>query len=335
VARKPLDQEITEEAYRFEFFQAVRLLEKLYPERKSVGADALPHEEILRFRSRVTLDFPGSEVHEIREVTAADGESTVREMIVNFMGLVGPSGVLPVRYTELVQDRIRHRDTALWEFLDLFGHRAVSLFYRAWRKYRFPVAYERGQDEFTSYLFDISGLGTAGIRGRLGVDDESLLPYSGLISQKPHSNNAVENVVGDYFGVNAKIVQFFGQWLQLGPGDVTKVAKQNSVLGRSALLGSRVWDQQSKFRLRLEGLTFGQFQGFLPNGSAHKPLKSVVRFMAGIEFDMDVQLQLKKKQVPSLVLTTRAVRKPMLGWTTWLKTNPFQKDDEQVILSVN
>ncbi|MBA2379658.1 MAG: type VI secretion system baseplate subunit TssG [Blastocatellia bacterium] len=333
--KKSLKEKLHEEPFSFEFFQAVRLLERMFPERKAVGGASLPHEEVARFRSRVTLDFPSSEIHELREAISSRGDDTYLEVIVNFMGLVGPSGVLPAPYTELTLDRIRHRDNALWEFLDIFNHRAVSLFFRAWAKYRFPVAYERGNDVFTSYLFDISGLGTDKIRGRLGIDDESLLPYSGLISQKPHSSNAVENVVGDYFGVDAKVNQFFGQWLDLGPGDVTRLGKRNSHLGRSALVGSRVWDQQSKMRIRLEGLTFNQFQGFLPTGSAHQPLKSIIKFMAGVEFDYDVQLQLKAKQVPGLVLTTRAIRKPMLGWTSWLKTTPFRKDDEQVILSQN
>jgi predicted component of type VI protein secretion system len=33
-----------------------------------------------------------------------------------------------------------------------------------------------------------------------------------------------------------------------------------------------------------------------------------------------------------MILTTRAVRRPMLGWTTWLKTKPFKADDDQVVL---
>lgn len=330
---KPLNQELTDEPYRFEFFQAVRLFERVSPDRKPVGGTALPHEEAVRFRSRIGLEFPSSEVHDVRETVDEKTGQRVTEMLVNFMGMVGVSGVLPTHYTEIVLDRIRHRDTAMWSFLDIFTHRSVSLFFRAWEKYRFPVAYERGDDSFTSYLFDLAGLGTNGIRGRMGLDDESLLPYTGLISQKPHSVNAVENVVSDYFSISAQCQQFFGQWLDLSSSDFTRLGTANSKLGASTIAGTRIWDQQSKFRLRLGPLTFKQFQAFLPNGTAYKQLCSIVKFMVGLELDFDIRLRLEAKQVPGTILTTRALRRPMLGWSTFLKTKPFTQDDEQVVLS--
>lgn len=330
--RKPLNQKLEDSPYSFEFFQAVRLIERLHPEKKPVGGPALPHEEIVRFRSRVTLDFPSSEVHEIAE-RAGDEEIPVLEMLVNFMGMLGPSGVLPTHYSELALDRIRYRDTAMWAFLDIFTHRSVSLFYQAWAKYRFPVNYERGDDELTSYMFDLAGLGTKGLRGRMGIEDESLLPYAGLIAQKPHSANAIENTIEDYFKVEAHIEQFQGQWIGLSKDDHTKVGLRNSSLGRSTIVGTRIWDQQSKLRIRLGPLSLQKFIGFLPNGSAHKALRSIVEFMIGQEFDYDVQLCLSQKQVPSTVLTTRAMRRPMLGWTSFLKSVPAKADDDQLVLA--
>jgi len=330
--KKSVKTEIFDDPTRFEFFQAVRVFEKIFPDRKAVGRESVPTNEVLRFRSRMALDFPASEVHEIVELEDELTGEQKTEMFVNFMGMAGVSGVLPVHYTELIMDRIRYRDTAMWAFLDIFTHRSVSMFFRAWEKYRFPVAYERGNDDFTAFLFDFVGQGTAGLRGRMGLEDESLLPYSGLIAQKPHSTKALENILSDYFGVPAKIEQFFGQWLKLYDEDITKLGKANSALGVSAIIGTRVWDQQSKFRVRLGALTFRQFQDFLPNGPANKALHSIVSFMTGIEFDFDVQLVLKAKEVPGTVMTTRAIRKPMLGWTSWLKSKPFKQDDDQVVL---
>ncbi len=327
-----VQNELLEEAYRFEFFQAVRLLEKIYPEKKPVGGGALPTEEIVRFRSRVAFDFPSSEIHEIIQATEETHGDDRLEMFENFMAMAGVSGVLPMHYTELVFSRVRYRDTAMWSFLDIFTHRTVSLFYRAWAKYRIPIGYERGNDDFTSYLFDIAGLGTPGLRGRMALPDESLLPYVGLISQKPHSVNAIQNILSDYFSIKARVLQFFGQWLPLSESEYTRVGSANNVLGRSAIAGTQVWDQQSKFRLRLGPLTIKQFQAFLPNGSAYHALRSIVVFIAGSEFDFDVQLNLQKEQVPATILTTRAMRKPLLGWTSFLKTLPAKADDEQLVL---
>jgi type VI secretion system protein ImpH len=334
MADKPLNQKLFEEPYRFEFFQAVRLLEKVFPERAPVGYDALPSKEVARFRSHPSISFPASEVYEVTEETDDFTGEQKLEMIVNFMGMLGPLGVLPTHYTELVMDRLRYRDKTLYAFLDIFSHRAISLFFRAWQKYRFPVSYERGKDDFTEYLFDLVGLGTLGLRGRLNLDDESLLPYSGLIAQKPHSSTALEQMLSDYFSVPVKVNQFTGQWLSLDRESITRLGEANSQLGWNAVVGTRVWDDQSKFRVVFGALKFTEFQAFLPNGTAHKAMKSIIRFMVGEELDFDVKLKLKAKEVPGTILTTRAKRRPMLGWTSYLKTKPFKKDDEQVVLQM-
>lgn len=308
------------------------MIERLHPDRETVGHGDVPGSEALRFRSHVSFDFPPSEIDRLIETTdELSGEQTI-EMFVNFMGMVGASGVLPAHYTELVHDRIRHRDTAMWAFLDIFTHRAVSMFYRAWAKYRFPIGYERGAGDFTEYLFDVAGLGTKGLRGRMSLDDEALLPYCGLIAQKPHSANALENILSDYFGVGAKIEQFFGQWLSLEPPDCTYLGGRNNVLGVSTIVGTSVWSQQTKFRISLGPLDFKQFQAMLPNGAASRELESIVRFIMGAELDFDVKLLLTDSQVPGTVLTTRAVRRPRLGWTSYLKTSPFAENDDQVIV---
>jgi type VI secretion system protein ImpH len=330
--RKAVKEELFEEAFRFEFFQAVRLLEKMFPAASPVGKTDLPSGEAVKFRTRIGLDFPASELHELSEKYDEKTGEKHLELIVNFMGMTGASGVLPTHYTELVADRVRHRDHTLHDFLDLFTHRAVSLFYRAWKKYRFPVSYESGKDEFTEYLFDFIGLGTNGLRGKLFLDDESLLPYGGLIAQKPHSSSAIRNLISDYFGVPAEIQQFKGQWLRLDHESITKLGQENSVLGDTAIIGTRFWDDQSKFRLVLGSLTFKEFQSFLPNGTAYKPACAILRFMVGQELDFDIQLRLKAKEVPGTVLTTRAMRRPMLGWTSFLKTKKFVFDDEQLVL---
>ena len=79
-------------------------------------------------------------------------------------------------------------------------------------------------------------------------------------------------------------------------------------------------------------MSYKQFVAFLPVGSAFKPVMEIIKLLAGPEFDFDVQLVLKAEEVPGTVLTTRARRRPMVGWNTWLKTKPFTQDDSQVIL---
>ena len=337
-----VEQRLFDEPYRFDFFQAVRLLERLLTDRVPVGRVSeegqvvAPSREIARFHTLISLRFPPSQVDDLtRPEEGEDGkDGRPPQMKVAFMGLTGPLGVLPNAYTELLIERKNKKDFALHEFLDLFNHRFISFFYRAWEKYRFPVAYERGlgRDQFTECLFAIINLGTRGLRNRMSLPDEGLLCYGGLIAQRPHSASAVAAIIGDYFGVNAGVEQFSGQWLKLDDGSVTKLGRANNALGMSAVVGSRVWDSQSKFRMKLGPMTYKQFTDFLPVGAAFKPVMDLIRLLVGAEFDFDAQLVLKAEEVPGTVLTTRARRRPMLGWNTWMKTRPFTQDDTQVIL---
>ena len=322
-----------DEPYRFDFFQAVRLLERVYPERRPVGRASDPSREVARFRTRVSLAFPPSQIHQLTRGDSGE-EERPPQMMVAFMGLTGPQGVLPHHYTELLVDRVRYKDTALWEFLDVFNHRAISLFYRAWEKHHFPVAYERGeQDRFTEYLFDLVGMGTHGLRGRMSFRDQALLFYGGLVAQRPHSAGAIQSILSDYLGVPVNVEQFSGQWLKLDDVSLTRLGKANSELGVNAVAGERVWDTQSKFRLKFGPLTFAEFAAMLPVGSAFRPAADFARVLAGLELDFDAQLILKKEEVPTCILTTRARRRPMLGWTAWLKTRAFTENDSQVVLS--
>lgn len=330
----PLARLLFDDSFRFEFFQAVRLLERIYPKRTPVGRNGVqPAREVVRFRTRATLQFPPSEIFQIDRNGADEENGAPPDMFVSFMGLTGPLGVLPTHYTELVMERARFKDTALWSFLDLFNHRMISLFYRAWEKYRFPVAYERGEDDrFTEYLFDIIGMGTPGLRGRLGLEDQGLLLYGGLITQKPRSASAIASILGDYFAAPARVCQFTGQWLNISDDSLTRLGQANSQLGISTIVGTRVWDTQSKFRLRFGPLSLKKFTDLLPVAAGYRIATSLARFLVGMEFDFDLQPVLRAKEVPGCILTTRARRRPMLGWTTWLKTRPFTEDDAQVVL---
>ncbi|OLE51440.1 MAG: hypothetical protein AUG51_23390 [Acidobacteria bacterium 13_1_20CM_3_53_8] len=330
----PLDQELFDEPYRFDFFQAVRLLERIDPRRLPIGHEGDALREAVRFRTRQTLSFPASEIHQLTR-NGTDEKDEPPEMMVAFMGATGPLGVLPHQYTELLMERARYNDTAFWSFLDIFNHRMISLFYRAWEKHHFPIAYERGVvDQFTAYLFDIVGMGTRGLRGRLSVEDQASVFYGGLIAQRPHSASAIESILSDYFGAPARLDQFAGQWLDLGD-NVTQLGSANSGLGLTTIAGARVWEDQSKFRIKFGPLKFNEFQDFVPSGSAFKPATELARLLVGLEFDFDMQLVLKAAEVPACVMRTTDGSGPRLGWTSWLKTEEFAADDDQVVLQVN
>jgi type VI secretion system protein ImpH len=319
----------------FEFFQAMRLLERLFPQRAPVGRFVSPFKEVVRIAAHASFPFPASQIQQI--VWPEDPNATPL-MHINFMGITGPSGVLPLYYTELILERLRHKDSALRDFLDIFNHRLASLFYQAWEKYRFTIAYERGErDRFSHHLLDLIGMGTPGLENRLAVRDDSLLFYSGLLSLHTRSAAALRTILWDYFDVPVEIDQFVGAWHALDEPDLCRFDRATTAseqLGGGAIVGDEIWNQQSGVRIKLGPLKLEQYLDFLPSGTAHEPLKSLARFVSHGEIDFEVQLILKKEEVPACELAPVETPAPRLGWTSWAKTQPMRKDADDTIFSI-
>jgi type VI secretion system protein ImpH len=341
-----LSETLFADPHGFDFFQAVRILERLARASARLGQDQ-PDQEAVRFRSQPSLSFPPSAIAAVRPLTHDTPAKLLplAELIVTFMGVTGPSGVMPYHYTALLLRRMRDKDFSLRDFLDLFHHRAISFFYRAWTKYRLPIVYERTQDEsagaedrITWGLYCLVGMGTAGLRRRLGVDDEALLFFGGHFAHFPRSAVVLEAVLGDYFGLPIQVLQMQGQWLQLPPGEVAVMpcpaqpAGLNHQIGVSLVVGDRVWDVQSKFRVRIGPLTYAQFQRFLPGGDALKPLCQLTRTYVGPELDFDIQLILAADEVPAALVGRRQAA---LGWNTWMRTRRFSRPADDAVFRID
>jgi type VI secretion system protein ImpH len=326
-----LDALLREKPWNFEFFQAVRLLEQLHEDRDPVGRFSEPRREAVSFRAHPSTVFPASEIQSFTDVA---GSQPLME--VNFMGLFGPLGVLPLYYTELIAERVRLRDTGLRDFLDIFNHRMISLFYRAWEKYRFPIDYERSDlDQFSHRLLDFIGLGTPGLQNRQTIPDDALLYFSGLISQQPHSAAALESMLADYFDVPVEVEQFVGAWYKLDEStqfcmrDASDASEQ---LGLGAVVGDEIWETQGRVRIKMGPLRLARYLDFLPSGTAYAPLRALTEFYAGGEIDFEVQLILDRRDVPSCELGEEGASAPRLGWLTWAKSTPMGRDPGETIL---
>jgi type VI secretion system protein ImpH len=333
LARWPIADLLEEEPYLFEFFQAVRLMSRMEPRRQVVGGFNNPANEVVRFAANPGVSFPASQIQSLER-----GGSGPAVMSVNFMGLQGPLGVLPRAYCELVNERIRARDTTLRDFLDLFNHRILSLFYQAWEKFHFHVPYERGErDRFSHYVLALLGLDTPGLENRQAVADDSLLFYGGLLSLHSRSATGLRQVLWDYFDVPVEIEQFVGAWYpvelesQCSLGESGGYSEQ---LGFGAVVGDETWDQQSRARIQLGPLTLEQYMDFLPGHEGYRQLRSLTRFYTGGEYDMEVQLILRRQEVPACELRPLDGEGWQLGWTSWMKTVEFSHDAGETVLDL-
>jgi type VI secretion system protein ImpH len=259
-------------------------------------------------------------------------------MTVNFMGLTGPVGVLPLIYTEFLVQRLREGDPTMADFFDIFNHRMISFFYQAWEKYRFPVGYQRSRDDaFSKQLNCLIGIGTGGLEHRQLVDDDSLRYYTGLVALQPRSASALRDILIDYFGVPVEIEQFVGSWYPLKREDQCCFVDGFSAseqLGVGSVVGDAVWDQQSRIRVRLGPMSMREYRAFLPDGLEYKPLLAIIRFFVNDLTDFEVQLVLRRDEVPPVQLGSDDAEGPPLGWITWMKSRPsFDRDPGDTILT--
>jgi len=313
--------------YRFEFFQLVRLLRLHYSRAGRIDPETRPHDDPLRFRSQLSLAFPVSEVSELKferaERTNAN-DQPLSEVQVTFMGLVGPSGVLPRPYTELLINRhIQHRDDAAHAFMDLFSHRMVAQFYQAWQKYKFHIEHERkGSSDFERYLLNMVGFGEQARQRKFTGNDSGLRHelfsyFAGLFSQRPRNPQNLQAMLSFYFALPFTLRPFAGRWLKLETEQCTRLGRQNAQLGQSSVVGNRVWDYQSCVRIEIGPLELADYRRFQPGTVDYHKLVELVRFYLGPSLDFELAPKLKHEAVPVARLGREGG--VALGWLGWLK----------------
>ena len=325
-----LEEMLERDPHSVQFFQAVRLLERLYPERRPVGLFVAPGQEVVRFSSVPTFSFPASEIQGLERATDHQ-----LKMSVNFMGLSAAVGALPHVYTDFLLERAKAKDRGPGDFFDLFNHRLISLFYRAWQKYRFYVAYERtgaGDDVISTRLLDLIGLGTKGLTRRMQIADEACLYYTSLLSQRRPTAQSLKQLLEDYFGVPVEVLQFTGTWNRLPPENQSFLRDAGMFcerLGMGTIVGDEVWDQHGTVTIRLGPMKFERYQQFLPGGDAHRDLRSWLRFYANREFDFIVQLVLEREETPPMEIGVAGPAASRLGLVSWIKNRPLDRDPDE------
>jgi len=327
----PLIRSIVSAPERFDFHQAVRLIELQGVDdgvAEPVGSSAAPLEEAVELRVHPSLAYATAAIR------ASEGESehgqALAQLEVTFAGLIGAAGVLPPHYSELVHARRVQRDDAFRDFLDVIHRRTLGLFQRAWRKVHFPFAFELEarrrleHDAFTSALLSLSGLGSSSLRKSQAVNDLVFAFNAGTCSNQVKSAAALERALVATFNVPFRVVQFVGSWLDLpGRSQSTLLSRSETGEARHALgdgltLGSRVWDVQSRIRLVVGPLKLTQFNFFANENPGRIRVMALVRSFAGDLIEADLECALAKGESPGISLD--GCRR--LGVDSWLEKTP-------------
>jgi type VI secretion system protein ImpH len=325
---------LTTEPWRFRFFQAVRILERQRArylrsprsgEIAAVGEEAEPHQRTVRFRAATQLSFPASEIDEVGEEAAG-----LLSITTTFLGLSGPSSVLPQHYSVALRRELRNRNAGLKDFFDLFSDRFTAFFYRAWAKYRVPVAVERsvakGQDGASEALRGLIGFGTDHLADRTEIAEHSLLHYSGLLGHFPRNAASLRGLLCDYFRLPVGVEPFDGRWLTLPASERTRLGGAFAGLSTDAVVGESYWDVESSFLIEIGPIDYAVFVSFMPNGGNLRRLASLTRLYVNPEMGFRVELCLQRNAVPPLRLDPEDPIGPLLGWNTWLSHYPMPHD---------
>jgi len=320
-----LEAEMALRPHEFNFFQAVRLLESEYRSRPRVGSSVRLEEDFLRFCQIPSLAFAPSSIESIERA------GTVTRMYVNFLGMFGPNGPLPQQLTDFARDRLRNaHDPTLVRFMDIFHHRMLSFFYRAWACNEKSVDFDRTDDaRYADYFGSFFGIGTPAVQNRDSVPDWTKIHFAGRLSAQTRNDEGLEAILADFFRVPTAIREFEGYWMRIPKENQCRLGEspETGSLGINAVAGERKYEVQLKFRVRMGPMELDDLRRLVPTGDSFRRLKDWVLNYVDKEFYWDLQCVVKASAVPAISLGQGA----MLGWTTWLKSEPFTRDADDPI----
>ncbi len=335
-----LIEELESAAYRYDFFETLRLIEALNPDKPRLGTAVKASDDAVRLGQEPELQFPASALSAYQVA-----DQSHPRLMVNFFGLFGPHGPLPLHLTEYARQRLRHhQDPTFARFADVFHHRMLSLFYRAWANARPTVSYDRpDEDRFGFYVGSLFGLGGEAYGQRDALADNAKRFYAGRLAMQSKCPDGLRAMIADLLAITVRIDEFVGEWMEIQQNEHTRLGFSPEVacLGQSALLGAYVWGCQHKFRVVLGPMNIDQYLSLLPGANALSQLAAIVRNYIGDELVWDAQLILKHDQVPEELALGKPARTgpesmngdARLGWTMWLGPRNSDRDADDLTLN--
>ena len=261
-------QRLAAAPHAFNFNAVMRRLEALNRARPRFGRTVRPAEDPIRLGQDPSVEFAPAMLSGWHE----GEEGRAPRLQVLFFGLFGPDGPLPLHLTEYARDRQRNeRDPTMARFADLFHHRALSLFYRAWADVRPTVTFDRPEDDrFATYAGALAGLGMDSLRDRDAMPHLTKLHFAGLLANQTRHAEGLAAILSAFFAMPVRVQSFVGAWLTLPEADRSSLGgpPDSGRLGGGALLGRQVWSRQHKFRLVFGPLSLADYRRLLPGGSS-------------------------------------------------------------------
>lgn len=323
-----LIESICENPYEYDFFQLMRKLQAAYPDKPRIGKSLRLNQDAVRLRQEVSLAFAPSTIERVEK----DEETGTLNIFNRFFGLWGPNGPMHNELTQYVLDQARdYDDSTLADFADVFHHRLLSLFFKAWADANKATDYDRPEDaHFPRFINSFFGAGVESFRRRDAIPDRAKTFYSGHLSSATQHKSGLKAILEDFFGIKTQIQSFVGHWMTLPEDCCHRLgeSKSTGLLGQNIIIGQKVWDRQLKFRVIMGPMSKEDYKRILPGSKGYQMLKDWVDLYTGQVMLWDLQLILKASEAKPTVLG----KSGQLGWNAWMMTKPLKEDSKDLIL---
>jgi type VI secretion system protein ImpH len=319
----PFLRNLETEPWRFDYFTVLRHLERTFADRPRIGDSASRRDEFIELGQDPFMDFPASNLARV-----VQGENKPLQVFVKYLGLLGPQGALPLATTEEAHHYVLAQDDAFPRFLDLFNHRFLQLFFRAWADSRPIVQHDRPDaDRFIAYIGSAIGIGSKPYQNLDSVPDAAKLGFAGLLGAQAKCASRLGAVICGLFNVRTEVEEFVGMRLVIEADQLTTLGGRHARLGEDALMGRTILSFQDKIRIQIFTKNLEQYIRFLPTGDLCEPLADLVFFYLGEQLDWDTELAIPAGHAAPV----RIGQFGQLGWTSWMAPNwtsqdPYRRD---------
>lgn len=331
IESSPLMQNLEKELPKINFFRFCQLLEQLYAQEPILGRNESPADDPIRFAPSVDMSFPASELKYIEKLPYFNRPATVR---TRFLGLYGVDGALPPALTDKIMRREENYH-AMTDFLDMFNHRIITLFYRIWLKYHYPASFlSGGRDEVSQCLFGLIGLGIKGASEQIDTPLSRFFALLGLMSQKTRT---VEGIVGliriMVNDAKVNVQEFYPVWQNIdNRAQLGGSGQQRIGLNGDGPLGSRFKECNQTILIAITPQYESQINELLPDGQLFQDIMALLRVYLGFKVDAKIMLNIKRSFLPSCQLKSGNCR---LGLTASFAKNNSDNNTLQETVAIN
>lgn len=302
-----MKQRLLQQGERFSFFQAYRLLRLLAQKEGVVQPE-------LKVRPNISLNFPGTDLSEIRETAPGTYRLTA-----NFLGLYGVSSPLPNFYAEQILDEFHEGRHSNRDFLDIISQTIYPLFFRAWLKSRAHLRIkEFGDDRLLEIFHTFVGINEP-LRFLSRPGFSHLLRFAGLFSQFPRSAMGLQTIIAAlYPKASVQVIQQDELWQTIPPDQRMQIGLQACSLGDDSHLGSVIRSRSSNLTIQIHDIDQALFLSLLPGQEEFQKLSFVVRYYLFDPLHIRLDLKLRPGAAQPVALGAPGKSWAALGRDTWL-----------------